>query len=237
MAVVPGEQQRGAPRPRFRHRAASFRRCGRTHDILFSHGDGSLSTRHARACRGHPRLSFAASMTVKVVRQRCAKCYKSPWQSPAPSRQTAFRPAQRRVFRRLCQAGLCRARAGDALGGDRRRRHRRPCRAAEDPVAAAGGGAAAGTGDAGAAGRGADGAGNPAHLRRDPGAGQPLLRLERGRPAGAAPGAAVAPEPARARPRAGPEGGAPRSPKPCPRSRTRHLRAALARLGAAIKRN
>ena len=30
--------------------------------------------------------------------------------------KTAFRPAQRRVFRRLCQAGICRARTGHALG-------------------------------------------------------------------------------------------------------------------------
>ena len=63
----------------------------------------------------------------------------------------------------------------------------------QDAVAAAGRGPAAGTGDADAAGRGAGGAGNPAQIRRHPRTGQPLLRLERGRTAGAAPGAAVAP--------------------------------------------
>src|SRR5215204_4101012 len=65
-------------------------------------------------------------------------------------RQTAFRLAQRRVFRRLCETGLCRARTGDALVGDCRRRYRPPFRAVEDAVAAAGRGAAAGTGHAGA---------------------------------------------------------------------------------------
>ena len=35
-------------------------------------------------------------------------------------RKTPLRPARRRVLRRLCQAGLCRARAGDPLVGDRR---------------------------------------------------------------------------------------------------------------------
>ena len=137
-------------------------------------------------------------------------------------RKTAFRPAQRRVFRRLCQAGVCRARTGDALGRDRRPRNRRPFRAAEDAMAAAGGGAAAGTGHAGVAGRGPDGAGNPAFLRRHPAAGQPLLRLERGRPAGAAAGAAVAPGPAHAPPARRTRRRWRRSPKPCPRSRTRN---------------
>ena len=99
---------------------------------------------------------------------------------------------------------------------------RRPFRAAEDPVAAAGGGAAAGTGHAGAAGGGPDGAGNPACLRRHPAAGQPLLRLERGGAAGAAAGAAVAPGPAPALPRAGRRRRWRKSPKPCPRSRTRN---------------
>ena len=107
--------------------------------------------------------------------------------------KTAFRPAQRRVFRRLCQAGIRRARTGDAMGGDRRTRDRQTLRAAEDPVAAAGRGPAAGTGHAGAAGGRSRGAGNPARLRHATGAGQSLLRLERGRPAGAAAGATVAP--------------------------------------------
>ena len=68
-------------------------------------------------------------------------------------------------------------------------------------------------------------------------AGQPLLRLERGRPAGAAAGAAVAPRSAQAAPRR-------RTPRRWPKSRKRlppvedeELRAALARLGASIKRN
>ena len=90
-------------------------------------------------------------------------------------------------------------------------------RAAENPVAAPGRRPAAGTGDAGAAGRRPDGAGNPARLRRDPAAGQPLLRLERGRPAGAAAGAAVAPRQAAqaaARRRMPPAWR--RSPKRCP---------------------
>ena len=46
-------------------------------------------------------------------------------QTRSDQRQAAFRPAQRRVFRRLCQAGICRARTGDALGGNRRPRNRR----------------------------------------------------------------------------------------------------------------
>src|SRR6185503_8662379 len=74
-------------------------------------------------------------------------------------------------------------------------------------MAAAGGGAAAGTGHADIAGGRPDGAGDPAFLRRHPATGQPLLRLERGWPAGAAAGAAVAPEGPRAQPRAGPESG------------------------------
>src|SRR6478735_9258308 len=112
--------------------------------------------------------------------------------------KTAFRPARRRLFRRLCQAGICGARTGDALGRDRRTGDRGPFRAPEDAMAAAGRGPAAGTGDADLARRGPDGARNPAFLRRDPGAGQPLLWLERGRTAGAAAGTAVAPEPAKA---------------------------------------
>src|SRR3954470_9282713 len=72
-------------------------------------------------------------------------------------------------------------------------------------MAAAGGGAAAGTGNANIAGRRPDGAGDPAFVRRHPATGQPLLRLERGRPAGAAAGATVAPERPRAQPRAGPD--------------------------------
>src|ERR1700726_164035 len=80
-----------------------------------------------------------------------------------------------------------------------------PCGAVEDPVAAAGGRPAAGTGHAGAAGGGTNGAGNPACLRNYPAAGQPLLRLERGGPAGAAAGPAVAPGAARDPPRPRPE--------------------------------
>src|SRR5258707_14340094 len=120
-------------------------------------------------------------------------------------RQAAFRAAQRRVFRRLWQAGIRPARIGHGLGGNRRPRNRGPFRAFENPVAAAGGGAAAGTGHAGAAGGGPDGAGNPARLRRYPAARQPLLRLERGGTAGAAAGAAVAPESASELTRAGPK--------------------------------
>ena len=85
--------------------------------------------------------------------------------------------------------------------------------------------------------RGADGAGDPAHLRRHPAAGQPLLRLERGRPAGAAAGAAVAPGPADGLPRPGSRRRWRRSPKPCRSVEDEELRAALARLGASIKRN
>src|SRR4051794_11720903 len=55
---------------------------------------------------------------------------------------------------------------------------------------------AAGAGDAGAAGGGADGARAPALRRCDPAAGQPLLRLERGRQAGLPPGSAIARPPA-----------------------------------------
>src|SRR5258705_13184459 len=81
-------------------------------------------------------------------------------------------------------------------------------------MAAARGGAAAGTGHADIAGRRPDGAGDPAFVRRHPATGQPLLRLERSRPAGAAAGAAVAPKSSHAFPRAGPEigGGGRRNP-------------------------
>jgi len=54
--------------------------------------------------------------------------------------KAAFRPANRRIFRRLRQAGICSPRVGDALGRDRRSRNLSPFRAAENPVAAAGGG-------------------------------------------------------------------------------------------------
>src|SRR5579871_2128777 len=100
--------------------------------------------------------------------------------------------AQRRLFRRLRQAGLCLARTGDALARDHRARIVGPLRASENAVAAARGGPADRTGNPGAAGRGPDGARDPARLRRDPRTGQSLLRLERGRPAGAAARAAVA---------------------------------------------
>src|SRR5258708_29068788 len=119
--------------------------------------------------------------------------------------KTAFRPAQRRVFRRLRQAGICGPRVGDTLGGDRRSRNISPFRAAENPVAAARGGAAAGSGHTGVARGGSDGAGDPARFRRCPGAGQPLLRLERGGTAGASAGAAVAPSPAHPPARTGPQ--------------------------------
>ena len=110
------------------------------------------------------------------------------------------------------------------------------CRAPENPVAAAGGGTAAGTGHAGAAGGGPDGAGNPARVRRHPAARQPLLRLERGRTAGAAPGAAVAPEAAKGSRRAGRQAVA-EVEKTLSAVEDEELRAALARLGASIKRN
>src|SRR5882757_4546213 len=89
--------------------------------------------------------------------------------------------------------------------GNRRPRSSSPFRAAENPVAAAGGGAAAGTGHAGIAGGGPDGAGNPARLRRHLAAGQPLLRVERSGAAGATAGAAIAPESVSGHPRPGPE--------------------------------
>ena len=113
----------------------------------------------------------------------------------------------------------------------------RPFRAAEDAMAAAGGGAAAGTGDAGAAGRGPDGAGDPAFVRCHPAAGQPLLRLERGRPAGAAAGAAVAPQSGRCAARAPDPKAVAKVAETLSAVEDEELRAALARLGAAIKRN
>src|SRR6478609_656735 len=91
--------------------------------------------------------------------------------------------------------------------GDRRAGSSGSFRAPENPVAAAGGGAAAGTGHAGVAGGGPDGAGNPARLRRHFAAGQPLLRLECGGTAGAAAGAAVTPGSVSGLPRTGPEVG------------------------------
>src|ERR1700679_1049048 len=125
--------------------------------------------------------------------------------------KTAFRPAQRRVFRRLCQTGICRARTGDALGGDRRAGNRQAFGTPKNPVAAPGGGPATGTGNAGAAGGGPGGPGNPALVRRPAAAGQSLLRLERGGKTGAAAGAAVAPRTAqgaaRARRKSGGRGG------------------------------
>ena len=89
-------------------------------------------------------------------------------------------------------------------------------------MAAAGRRAAAGTGDPGAPGGGPDGAGDPAFLGCHPGAGQPLLWLERGGTAGAAAGTAVAPgsaDPLAARriPRR-----SPRSPKRWPQWRMRN---------------
>src|SRR5216683_5564172 len=126
-------------------------------------------------------------------------------QTRSNQRETAFRPPQRRIFRRLRQAGFRRARAGHAMVGNRRPRNSSPFRAPEDPVAAAGGGAAAGTGHAGATGGGPDGAGNPARLRCYFAAGQPLLRLERGGTAGTAAGAVVAPGSVSGLPRTGPE--------------------------------
>ncbi len=67
--------------------------------------------------------------------------------------------------------------------------------------------------------------------RRDPGAGQPLLRLERGRPAGAAPGAAVAPAGAQAARPPDPKAVAKVAEEPVGESRMNDLRDALARLG------
>ena len=83
---------------------------------------------------------------------------------------------------------------------------------------------------------GPDGARNPAPVRRDPGAGQPLLRLAGGR-ADRAPAGAAVPARSRVPPR-------PRSIRRKPqRSPPRlsaiaddDLRMALARLGAAVKR-
>src|SRR5260370_40507603 len=141
-------------------------------------------------------------------------------QTPSYHRKAAFRPAQRRVFGRLRKTGICRARACDALVGNRRPRSRRPFRAAENPVATAGGGPAAGTGDAGAAGRGPDGAGNPARFRCHFAAGQPLLRLERGGTTGAAAGAAVAPGPGGGLPRTPPAGRREKRGDPYPAPRT-----------------
>src|SRR5882672_2847177 len=134
------------------------------------------------------------AMTIGTTAVACSnRDITSHVKTPLLQREAVVRPAQRRVFRRLCQAGFCRARTGDALGRDRGSRDRRACRTLEDAMAAAGGGPAAGTGDAGVAGRGPDGAGNPTFLRRHPATREPLFRLECGRPAGAAAGAAVAP--------------------------------------------
>src|SRR5436190_2375986 len=107
--------------------------------------------------------------------------------------QAAVVAAQRLVFRGLRQAGLRRTGAGYTLEGNRGPRSRLAFRAFENPVATTGGGTAAGTRDPGAAGGGSNGAGNPARLRRYSSARQSLFRLERGREAGAAPSAAVAP--------------------------------------------
>ena len=70
-----------------------------------------------------------------------------------------------------------------------------------------------------------------------PAARQPLLRLERGGTAGAAAGAAVAPGSARAVPRAGRRRRWRKSRKRLSAVEDEELRAALARLGASIKRN
>ena len=146
-----------------------------------------------------------------------------PMNKPGPiSRKAVIRPAARRLFRRLCQAGLCRPRTRHALGRDYRSRAVGPLRTPEDTVAETGGRPDHGTGDAGAAGGGPDGARNPARFRRDPSAHQSLLRLERGRPAGAAARAAVAPVTAAPLARTGRHARSSRSRRPCPRSKMKN---------------
>ena len=116
-------------------------------------------------------------------------------------------------------------------------RGRRPFGTPENPVAAAGGGAAAGTGDAGAAGGGPDGAGDPA---------QPPTSSCSGSTASSAGARWAGWRCGRRRCRAGTGPQASRAPdrkavakvaETLASVEDEELRAALARLGASIKRN